>query len=84
MTERLDVDAPVLLLAFLRSGLNGWRLKTLKERLRLGCVLVNNETVTRHDYPLKAGDRVEVGRRDAGARVPAPVRRSPRCTPTPT
>ena len=66
MTERLDVDAPAKLLAFLRSRLEGWRVKTLKGRLRRGCVLVNSETVTRPDHPLAAGDRVEVGSRDSG------------------
>ncbi len=66
MTERLDVDAPAKLLAFLRSRLEGWRVKTLKGRLRLGCVLVNSETVTRPDHRLAAGDRVEVGSRDSG------------------
>ena len=66
MTERLDVDTPAPLLAFLRSRLDGWRVKTLKERLRRGCVLVNGERVTRHDHLLNAGDRVEVGDREAG------------------
>ena len=70
MTERLDVDAPVQLLAFLRSSLDGWTVKTLKMRLRLGCVLVNGERATRHDHPLEAGDRVEVGDRQAGAAPP--------------
>ena len=60
MTERLDVDAPAPLLAFLRSSLDGWSVNTLRKRLRLGTVLVNGEKVTRHDHPLEAGDRVEI------------------------
>lgn len=72
MTERIEVDEPALLLAFLRDRLAGWRVKTLKERLRLGCVRVNGEPATRHDHPLQAGDRVEVGGRESAA-TPAPT-----------
>ena len=77
MTERLDVDAPALLMTFLRDRLDGWRVKTLKERLRLGCVLVNGEKATRHDHPLEAGDCVEVTGREAGM---APPRNHPAFT----
>ena len=71
MTERLEVDAPAPLMAFLRERLDGWRVKKLKERLRLGCVKVNGERATRHDHPLQAGDRVEVSGRDAGVAPPS-------------
>lgn len=74
MTERLDVDTHAQLLAFLRQSLDCWRVKTLKERLRLGCVRVNGETVTLHNHPLEPGDRVEVGSQEAGtfARIRPP------------
>jgi len=64
MSERLEVDAPTSLLVFLKGRLDGWRVKTLRDRLRQGCVLVNGERVTRNDHPLQAGDRVEVGLRE--------------------
>ena len=73
LTERLSVASDGPLLAFLRDRLDGWRVKTLKARLRQGCVQVNGACATRHDHPLRAGDRVEVG--DASA-IAGPSRRS--------
>ena len=61
MAERLDVDAPATLLAFLKQRLDSWHVKTLRERLHQGSVLVNGEPVTSRGHPLQAGDRVEVG-----------------------
>lgn len=77
MTERLTVDTPGPLLSFLRSRLDGWGANTLKDRLRRGCIRVNNDPVTRHDHPLEAGDLVEVGGRETGT---APVRARPTVT----
>ncbi len=78
MSERLDVAADGPLLVFLRERLDGWRVKTLKARLRQGCIQVNGLCVTRHDHALRAGDRVEVGDSSAAdrpirARTPFPV-----------
>ncbi len=68
VSERLDVAADGPLLVFLRERLDGWRVKTLKARLRQGCIEVNGECVTRHDHALRAGDRVEVGDASAAER----------------
>ena len=56
MSERLAVDEPVALFEFLASKLEGWHRNTLRERLRQGCVLVNDETTTRRDHALETGD----------------------------
>lgn len=66
MSERLAVDEPVALFEFLASRLEGWHRNTLRERLRQGCVLVNDETTTRRDHALKRGDVVEVVARGHG------------------
>lgn len=60
MSERLQVDEPAPLLAYLLAHLDGWRRNTLKERLRAGCIVVNDRPVHRHDHQLQRGDRVEV------------------------
>jgi 23S rRNA pseudouridine1911/1915/1917 synthase len=68
MTERLVVDAPAPLLAFLERRLSGWTRTTIKQRLRLGCVCVNGTAAVRHDHALQPGDTVEVtARREAPA-----------------
>lgn len=66
MSERLTADAPAQLLEFLVSHLSGWRRGTLKNRLRMGCIAVNDQPVHRHDHPLQPGDRVEIRARAAG------------------
>jgi 23S rRNA pseudouridine1911/1915/1917 synthase len=68
VSERLDVAADGPLLVFLRERLDGWRVKTLKARLRQGCIQVNGVCVTRHDHALRAGDCVEVGDSSAADR----------------
>ena len=60
MTEKLHVQNPAGLLAFLRAHLQGWSPKTVKQRLRTGCVRVNGAPVARHDHALAAGDVVEI------------------------
>ena len=67
MTERLHVDAPGPLFEFLARRLAGWSRNTIRQRLDLGCVQVNGETVTRRDRALSAGDFVTVVARDEGA-----------------
>jgi 23S rRNA pseudouridine1911/1915/1917 synthase len=62
MAERLVVDSPALLLAFLEQRLQGWSRSTLKQRLRLGCVRINGTAARRHDHPLHPGDAVEVAK----------------------
>ena len=61
MAEKLHVEKPSGLLAFLNARLEGWSRKTVKQRLQSGCVRVNGETVARHDHALAAGDVVEIG-----------------------
>jgi len=60
MTERLQVDRPERLIAFLRRQLPDWKRKTLEQRVQSGCVSVNGRPVTRND-PLAVGDEVLVG-----------------------
>ena len=60
MTEKLHVQNPAGLLAFLRAHLQGWSPNTVKQRLRTGCVRVNGAPVARHDHALAAGDVVEI------------------------
>jgi 23S rRNA pseudouridine1911/1915/1917 synthase len=60
MSDRLTVKANTTLLPFLIAQLKGWSRSTVKQRLRSGCVMVNDEQVTRHDHDLSAGDQVLV------------------------
>ena len=71
MSDRLSVKASSPLLAFLIDQLKGWSRSTIKQRLKNGCVIVNGEQVTRHDHPLRVGDRVVV---EASARRASSVR----------
>jgi 23S rRNA pseudouridine1911/1915/1917 synthase len=54
------VNEPAPLLKFLLGALPGWKRATVKDRLKRGAVSVNGVVVTRHDYVLGTGDRVEV------------------------
>lgn len=78
MSERLEVDVPATLLAYLISHLEGWRRNTVKDRLRLGCIEVNGEPAHRHDHQLQPGDRIEILARGEGAGARRP---STRLTP---
>ena len=60
MSERFEVDAPGGLFEFLTSRLPDWNRNTLRQRLRAGCVRVNDDAVLQARHPLIAGDRVEV------------------------
>ncbi|NOT30665.1 MAG: RluA family pseudouridine synthase, partial [Planctomycetes bacterium] len=77
MTERLEVDAPAPLFAFLAERLAGWSRNTIRQRLDLGCVRVNGEQVTRRDHGLCKGDDVTVVGRDAGEPAPPGTRGFP-------
>lgn len=66
--ERLPVEQAATLLPFLEARLTTWKRSTLKERLKLGFVLVNGEEITRHDHPLAPGDVVSVLDRARGLR----------------
>ncbi|HVS18915.1 MAG TPA: RluA family pseudouridine synthase [Planctomycetota bacterium] len=60
MSERLRVERSGTLLERLAEHLPGWHKRTLRQRLKLGCVRVNGVPVTRADHPLEAGDEVAV------------------------
>lgn len=60
MPEKLHVEKSASLLAFLNARLEGWSRRTVKQRLRAGCVRVNGGIVMRHDRALAAGDVVEI------------------------
>lgn len=72
MTDKLHVQNPAGLLAFLRAHLPGWAPNTVKQRLRTGCVRVNGAPVARHDHALAVGDVVEISARTAPREAPAP------------
>ncbi|MGN1214052.1 MAG: S4 domain-containing protein, partial [Bacteroidaceae bacterium] len=55
------VDKESLLLPFLQKKWSDVSRERLKRLLRDGRILVNGNSVTRFDYILKEGDRVDVG-----------------------
>ena len=71
MSDRLMVKANTTLLPFLFIQLKGWSRNTIKQRLKSGCIRVNDEQVTQHDHDLLAGDQVVV---EASARGASSVR----------
>jgi 23S rRNA pseudouridine1911/1915/1917 synthase len=73
MSERLQVEEPARLLAYLRRALSGWKRKTLEQRLREGCVEVNGTTIRIPHHELRAGDEVRVLPEGQGA----PARKDP-------
>ena len=60
MTDKRIVKEAAGLLAFLQAQLRDWARKTIKQRLQAGCVSVNGAIVTRHDFKLEVGDRIEI------------------------
>jgi 23S rRNA pseudouridine1911/1915/1917 synthase len=60
MSDRLTVKKNTTLIPFLIAHLQGWSRSTIKQRLKSGCVSVNDQQVTRHDHDLLAGDQVVV------------------------
>ncbi|NQZ08770.1 MAG: RluA family pseudouridine synthase [Algicola sp.] len=60
MSDRLRVTEADSLLIFLSAKLQGWSKKKIKQRLQGGCVVVNGESVVKHDHALNVGDNVEV------------------------
>ena len=60
MSDKLRVKEAGSLLIFLNAKLQGWSKKKIKQRLQLGYVIVNGESVVKHDHPLNTGDDVEV------------------------
>lgn len=77
MSERLRVDAPATLFAFLAERLGGWSRNTIRQRLTLGCVEVEGEVVRRGDHVLEPGETVVVSARGEGRprarRAPLPT-----------
>jgi len=60
MSDRFQVSEAHSLLLFLNTKLQGWSKKKIKQRLQHGYVIVNGESVVKHDHQLDAGDSVEV------------------------
>ena len=60
MSDRLQVNEASGLMVFLSAQLHNWSRSKIKQRLKTGCVTVNDKPVTRHDHALIAGDVVEV------------------------
>lgn len=56
----LLVNEPGILIDFLRDNLRGKSRNNIKSLLARGAVLVEGRVATRHDYPLRAGQSVQV------------------------
>ena len=61
MAEQHKVKKEDKLLNFLFETLHNWSKKKIKERLKSATVAVNGTTTTKHDFPLKIGDLIEIG-----------------------
>lgn len=72
VSERFVVDESARLLQFLRLRLPDWKRSTLEQRMRSGCVRVNDVAVRRNDV-LVPGDEVHVtGVSEGEGRPPPP------------
>jgi 23S rRNA pseudouridine1911/1915/1917 synthase len=60
VSERLEAPRAGPLLELLAEHLAGWHKRTLRQRLKLGCVSVNGVVVARADHALAPGDLVLV------------------------
>lgn len=60
MSDKFIVKDESSLLMFLSTHLNGWSRNTIKQRLHSGCVIVNGESISKHDHELKDCDEVEI------------------------
>jgi len=60
MSDRFRVSETSTLLLFLNTKLQGWSRKKIKQRMQQGSVIVNGESVVKHDHPLNVGDNLEV------------------------
>jgi len=60
MSDRFKVKESGNLMAFLVSNLKGWSRNTIKQRLKSGCVVVNGQSIVKHNHLLVIGDDVEV------------------------
>jgi 23S rRNA pseudouridine1911/1915/1917 synthase len=66
MADRFVVAAPGPLFEHLVAQLPTWSRNTLRQRLRLGCIDVNDVPTDRHDQPLQPGDVVTIRGKDEG------------------
>jgi 23S rRNA pseudouridine1911/1915/1917 synthase len=73
VSDRFVVGAPGPLLQQLGDHFATWARNTLRQRLRMGCVLVNGRTANRHDHLLVPGDQVEVVAKELGQAARAAV-----------
>ncbi len=60
MSDRFKVTESAKLMDFLLSNLKGWSRTTVKQRLKSGCVIVNGQSIVKHNHTLAIGDEVEV------------------------
>lgn len=75
MSDRIVVAAAGPLLSVLAAQLPNWTRNTLRQRLGLGCIVVNGSPTDRRDHELQVGDVVEIrakhdGRAAAAAGLP--------------
>lgn len=60
MSDRFKVSESGDLMTFLINSLQGWSRNTIKNRLKSGCVMVNGQSIVKHNHRLASGDAVEV------------------------
>ncbi|WP_426417252.1 RluA family pseudouridine synthase [Aestuariirhabdus sp. LZHN29] len=72
MSDKYTANASSELMPFLIAKLQGWSRSTIKQRLKTGCVTVNDQQVTRHDHGLVEGDRVNVAASSQGISATRP------------
>lgn len=71
MADRLVVTAAGPLLSVLAAQLPTWTRNTLRQRLELGCIVVNGSPIDRRDHELRVGDVVEIRAKHDGRTVAA-------------
>jgi 23S rRNA pseudouridine1911/1915/1917 synthase len=67
MSNRYQVSEAAELMPFLLAQLEGWSRNNVKQRLQLGCIVVNGSVVRKPNHPLQIGDDVEVIAKELGA-----------------
>ena len=66
MAERIEVKEAGTLLKYLVTHLSSWHRNTLKDRLKGGCIRLNDEVCYQHNEELHAGDCIEIYGRGEG------------------
>ncbi len=71
MAQTLKVDRKTALLVFLFEKLADMKKTRVRQLLKFGCVVVNQQVVTQFDHPLEPGDEVRIEGSKARAATPS-------------